>query len=449
MISQSQYEQILKYLKQKNSNQLKKILREQHPVDIAELYEEFSLHEGLQLFSFLDFDMALQVLEEVDPDKKYFILTNIKSSYASRLLNEMSSDDVADFLGEIDDKYRNNILSLLGKEEKKDITGLLSYDKTSAGGIMTTEYIAFPKDLKAGEALNKLEYLAPGAETVYYLYAIDSKNRLVGVISLRDLIVAPEDTPIDKIMWTDVKKVKVSTDQEDVARLIQKYGFLALPVVDDDEVLLGIITVDDVMTIVEEETTEDILKLAGSDSEEKVLPGEHSPWTRAKRRLPWILIAVIGELLSGRVINNFSEALQTIVALAFFIPVLMDMGGNVGTQSAAIVVRGLAIGQIHASSIVKNVLREAAVGLILGGFSGLLIAAVAYIWQGKILLGLVVGIAMAFNLTLAAMLGTFVPLLWHKLGRDPAVASGPLITTILDVLGLFIYFTTATIILKI
>ena len=441
-------EEIRDILEKNDYKKLKSILHEYHPVDIAEFYEELSSQESINLFKVLDFDDAVQVLEEIDSDKKFFILTNIKPSYASKLIAEMSSDDVADLLGDLEEEEKKRILSLIGENEQADLKDLLAYGKNTAGGRMTTEYIAFPKDLKAKDALNKLGELALDAETIYYVFAVDSEGRLVGVVSLRDLILAPEQTPIKDFMQTDLKKVNALSDQEEVARLIKKYGFLALPVVDDDNVLLGIVTVDDAMMVVEEETTEDILKLSGSDFDEKIALGQVSPWARAKRRLPWILVAVVGEIFSGRVINDFSAALQTIVALSFFIPVLMDMGGNVGTQSAAIIVRGLATGEINTSSIAKNVLREAAVGMILGVFNGLLVAAMTYFWQGEVLLGVVVGIAMAFNLTLAAMLGTFMPLLWHKLGHDPAVASGPLVTTLLDILGLFVYFSTATWILK-
>ena len=441
-------EEIRDILEKNDYKKLKSILHEYHPVDIAEFYEELSSQESINLFKVLDFDDAVQVLEEIDSDKKFFILTNIKPSYASKLIAEMSSDDVADLLGDLEEEEKKRILSLIGENEQADLKDLLAYGKNTAGGRMTTEYIAFPKDLKAKDALNKLGELALDAETIYYVFAVDSEGRLVGVVSLRDLILAPEQTPIKDFMQTDLKKVNALSDQEEVARLIKKYGFLALPVVDDDNVLLGIVTVDDAMMVVEEETTEDILKLSGSDFDEKIALGQVSPWARAKRRLPWILVAVVGEIFSGRVINDFSAALQTIVALSFFIPVLMDMGGNVGTQSAAIIVRGLATGEINTSSIAKNVLREAAVGMILGVFNGLLVAAMTYFWQGEVLLGVVVGIAMAFNLTLAAMLGTFMPLLWYKLGHDPAVASGPLVTTLLDILGLFVYFSTATWILK-
>ena len=441
-------EQIRSAVEEKNYDKLHSIIEQYHPVDIAQALEELSEAESINLFSALEFDVAVQVLGEVDSPKKYFILTNVEHSYARKLAQEMSADDVADLLGDLEDQEKKRILSLLGQSQQTDLIDLLAYAKNSAGGRMTTEYVAFSKELKAKDALNKLAELAIDAETIYYVYAVDSQRRLVGVVSLRDLILAPEETPIEDFMQTDVKKVNALQEQEEVARLIKKYGFLALPVVDDDNVLIGIVTVDDAMTVVEEETTEDILKFSGSNVDESIDAGRVSPWARAKRRLPWILLAIVGEIISGTVINDFSAVLQTIVALSFFIPVLMDMGGNVGTQSAAIIVRGLATGEIKTSSIAKNVFREAAVGIILGVLNGFLVAAITYLWQGEVLLGLVVGIAMVFNLTLAAMLGTFFPLLWYKLGHDPAVASGPLVTTILDILGLFVYFSTATWILK-
>ncbi|MFY9499185.1 MAG: magnesium transporter [Tepidanaerobacteraceae bacterium] len=437
-------EQILGLLEDKNYEELYPILEQYHPVDIAQLMEELSENESINLFSALEFDTALQVLEEIDSRKKYLILTSVEYNYARKLIQEMSADEVADLLGDLKEEEKRQILSLLEETEQTDLIDLLSYERNTAGGRMTTEYIAFPKELKAKDALNRLAELAIDAETIYYVYVVDSQGRLVGVVSLRDLILAPEDTCIKDFMQTDVKKVNALQEQEEVAKLIQKYGLLALPVVDDDNVLLGIVTVDDAMIVVEEETTEDILKLAGSNVDESIDLGQVSIWARAKRRLPWILIAIAGEMVSGRVINDFSAALQTIVTLSLFIPVIMDMGGNVGTQSAAIMVRGLATGELESLSIAKNVLREAAVGIILGLLNGILVAAITYLWQGQVLLGLVVGIAMAFNLTLAAMLGTFFPLLWYKLGQDPAVASGPLVTTFLDILGLLVYFSTAT-----
>ncbi|TYP56701.1 magnesium transporter [Thermosediminibacter litoriperuensis] len=439
-------DEIRQLIKKGNFVELTELLKDSHPVDIAELFNELDPQEYLCVFKRLEFSTARDVLEELDPEKITFILTNIKLQYAALLIREMSSDDVADYLGMLPENIRQNFLYLLKNQDQKDIRTLLSYPETSAGGRMTTDFIAFPKDMKAEEALNKLAELAPDAEMIYYVYVVDHKGKLLGVVSLRDLVLSAPHTPLGGIMNTDVKKVLASQDQEEVTRLMEKYGFLALPVVDEEGVLLGIVTVDDVMDVVEEEATEDILKMVGT--EEEIDPERSSPWYRARRRLPWILVALFGEIISGNVIKNFSEALQALVALSFFIPLLMDMGGNVGTQSAAIVVRGLATGEVNPEALWKNLLRETGVGVVLGLINGAMVAVIAYIWQGMPALGLVVGISMVLNLTIAALLGTFIPLMWNKLGRDPAVTSGPFVTTLLDIIGLFVYFSTALWILK-
>lgn len=435
-------EDIIKLLEENDIKKLRTVLKEKHPVDIAEIYRELPYKYCLSFFKILDFDVALQVLENIDTEKKYYTLTNIKAKLATEYINQMSSDIVVDFLGELERKQRVKVLSLISKKQRKKLKGLLSYPIDSAGGLMTTEYIAFFKHMKAEDVIDKLQDLAPDAETIYYIYVIDSEGKLVGVVSLRDLILADSKTPIEEFMIQNVKKIQATLDQEEVANYMNKYGFLALPVVNKNNVLLGIITVDDVMPIFEEEVTEDILKLTGSG--EKIDTSMSSPWDRAKRRLPWIIICILGELLSGKVINNYSSSLKTVISLAFFIPVLMDMGGNVGTQSAAIVVRGLATGKIDTENFSKNILKEGVTGAVLGICNGILLAIIAVLWQKDIRLAYIVGLSMAFNLTFAALLGTLMPLLWHKRGQDPAVASGPLVTTILDVVGLFIYFSVAT-----
>jgi magnesium transporter len=440
-------DKVKELIENRDIKNLKAFLMGQHHVDIAGIIEELEPEQALKLFTILTFDTAIKVLEEIQSDRKYYILSHVKPIFAAQLIEQMSPDDTTDFLGDLPEEKRKEILLLLEEKDKEGLNELLSYDKNSAGGLMTTEYIAFSKELKAQDVLNKLGELAPDVETIYYIYVVDSNNKLAGVLSLRDLILAPKDTPISEIMQTDVKKVKASQDQEEVLQLFKKYGFLALPVVNENNTLLGIVTVDDIMLVVEEEATEDILKLAGSN---EMIDLENSPpWMRAKKRLPWILVAVVGEILSGRILDNFSYAITAIVALSFFVPVLMDMGGNVGTQSAAIVVRGLATGEINPILMAKNIIREAAIGSILGILNGLILALVVYLWQGSIKLGLVLIIAMLFNLTFAAILGAFIPLFWHKIGRDPAVASGPLVTTVLDIIGLFIYFSVASWILEI
>ncbi|KXG78581.1 Magnesium transporter MgtE [Fervidicola ferrireducens] len=438
--------EIKQLLKEGNFIKAAEFLKDSHPVDIAELFSDLEPRECLELFKKLEFGTARDVLEELEPEKVTFILTHIAPEEAALLLKEMSTDDVADYLGMLPESARQKFLHIMHQQEQNEIRSLLLYDENTAGGRMTTEFIAFPKDMKAKEALDKLAEIAPDAEMIYYVYVVDDGGKLLGVLSLRDLVLSEPDTPLSEIMYTDVKKVFATQDQEEVIRLMAKYGFLALPVVDENNILLGIVTFDDVMDAAQEEATEDILKMAGAS--EEIAPEKSSPLFRASRRLPWILVALFGEIVSGNVIKNFSETLQAVVALSFFIPLLMDMGGNVGTQSAAIVVRGLATGQIEPLLIWKNVLRESGVGAILGLVNGAIVAAIAYLWQGAPALGLVIGLSMALNLTIAAFLGTFIPLMWNRLGRDPAVTSGPFVTTLLDVIGLLVYFSTANLILK-
>lgn len=437
-------ETLLRLLEKNELNGLQELIKDSHPVDLAEIFEELSPEDGIKFFDILDLETSIEVFEELGSKQKLYILDHIELDSAEKLVEEMPTDVLAELIRDLSEDDKKIVFSLMEKQDEKALKGLLTYREDSAGGLMTTEFIALSLDLNAQVALNELSKAAPDAETIYYVFVVDEANKLVGVVSLRDLIIASEQTLIKDIMRTDVKSINVAAHRQEAAKLISRYGFLALPVVDDSGILLGIVTVDDAMMIVEEEGTEDIYKLAGSDYDENVALGKSNPWQRAKRRLPWIMIAVVGEIFSGRVINSFSQALETLVALSFFIPVLMDMGGNVGTQSAAIVVRALAIGEMKSISLIKNVLRELAVGIILGLANGALVAVIAYIWTGNGLIGITVGLAMIFNLALAATLGAFIPLLWHRVGYDPAVASGPLVTTILDIFGLFTYFSVAT-----
>lgn len=439
--------QITQLLENNNKTHLKGYIYELHPADIAEIITNLEEEEyKISLFKLLHPQQAIEVMEELDYDQRLYILSNIKPQYAAYLLREMAADEVADFIGDLPPNSTGVWLDNLEKETREEIKKLLKYPPETAGGIMTTEYVAFFSELKIKDVMEKLPELAPTAETIYYIYVIDDKNTLVGVVSLRDLILADPDSTLKEIMSTDVKKVYVDTDQEEVVMLMDKYGFLGLPVVDNKDRLLGIVTVDDAMDVLTEETSEDIYKLAGHteyDDTEKM-----TTWRRAYKRLPWLLVALFGEMISGKVIHRYSDALEAIVALAFFVPILMDMGGNVGTQSSAIMVRGIATGQINPYKILQNIAREGLVGIILGIICGAVVAIVATIWQGVPEIGLVVGISMALSLVIAAVMGSLTPLVLNRLGKDPAVASGPFVTTSLDIVGLFIYFSSATVILR-
>lgn len=363
------------------------------------------------------------------------------------ILEEMPSDDIADLLGEMPQQQAGELLHLMEDEEAKEVRGLLQYPDDTAGGIMTTEFIALHEEDTAQTAIDTLRRLAPDAETAYYVYVVNRRNELVGVLSLRDLVISPPERPLREFMNTNVTSVAASMDQEEVARVVQKYDLLAVPVVDEFNRLLGIVTVDDVLDVIEEETTEDIYRLGSTGSPE---PEEDlaRPWARARKRLPWLVPLLFGEILSGRVIEGFSGMLQTFTVLAFFITVMAGESGNTATQSLAVVVRGIATGEIDGRKIWRVVWLEAQVGIMVGVITGLVLALTAVAWHKSAVVGLVVGAAMALNMIIAATLGGFFPLVIHRFGWDPAVASGPFITTLTDIISMAVYFGVATYVLR-
>jgi magnesium transporter len=419
------------------------ILKDLHPVDLAELLAQMDSDTArAYVLLLLPGEDAALVMQELEYDVQSRLLETLEPSQASRVLEEMSSDDLADLLAQVQPGRAQEIMELL--EDAEDVRELLTYKEDSAGGIMTTEFIALQEDMTAHETIETLRRLAPDAETVYYLYVINGGGRLTGVLSLRDLIVAQPQVLLKDIMETNVVSVDVTTDQEEVAKVVSKYDLLAVPVVGHDGVLEGIVTFDDVIDVLEQEATEDIYRMAGAGSGEADDLVKGGPWLRMGRRLPWLVILLFVGFLSANVIRGFASTLESVVALAYFIPVLIDMGGNVGTQSFAVVVRGLATGEVERKDLIRVMLREAQVGVLLGVACGTLVALAAFMWQGSPILGAVVGLSMSLTLLIAAVVGAVVPMVVDRFGMDSAVASGPLITTIIDVSGLLIYFSMAT-----
>lgn len=432
-------------LETEHRERLLELFDEAHPSNLAESLMELSPCLRSKAMELIPDALAGSILDELSPAVALELLRSVTPERVTDLLSMMSSDNIADMLEDVQEEYVNEILAAMHAGDAKQVKQLLGYDPATAGGIMTTDYMAFRSDLTVGELLERLPAAAHEVETIYYIYVINDTGRLVGVVSLRDIIQADARESLGTVMKTSIITVTDTEDQEKVAQTLQKYGLLAIPVVSSQGQLLGIVTFDDVVDVVQEEVTEDVLKLAGVSEEEVEM--QSGSWLRARRRLPWLLIALFGELVSGKVISGFSHALEAVVALSFYIPVLMDMGGNVGTQSVAIMVRGLATNQLDSRYLLRYVLRETGIGVVVGSISGLLTAGVALLWQGSARIGLAVGVAMAITLTIAATMGIVVPLLLHRFGRDPAVASGPFVTTTLDIAGLFIYFTSASMIL--
>ncbi len=441
---------ITKEQARREMRELRDYLYRQQPADIAEIVQQMDDREDQKrLIKLLEPEDAALVLNELeDSELAAEILIELPENKATDIVNEMSSDDAADLINEMDEKDREAVLELFTDEDASEVQELMNYDPRTAGGLMTTEYVAVPAHVTAAAAIEMIREQAPDAETIYYLYVVDSKEHLVGVLSLRELIVAKPLTNISEIMWSEVRYVNINDDQEDVANVVSKYNFIAIPVVDDEMVLRGIVTVDDVIDVIHDEAAEDFLRMAGTslaeDDDDNGL-GKFS--TAVKSRLPWLLITIIGGLCSGSVLSFYETQWVQVMALTFFVPLVIGMAGNVGTQSSTVTVRRIATGDAVGMETIKTILRESGIGITLGLVVGIIVAMAAYIWQGSIMLGIVIGAAMLCSMFTAATVGTVVPLVLRKLKIDPAVASAPFISTTSDIVGLLIYAGLAKIIL--
>lgn len=443
--------QIVKdYLLKNEDVLLNEYIQELHPADVAEILLELDYEDQERFFSILSWEQAGRVLEEVDSDTFAALIGILKREQKIIILDQMSQDDMVDILADLSEEKRKEIISLLDLENAQEVRELLVYEEDTAGGIMTKDFIAVRKDISVYQAIEDLRESAGDAETIYYVYVIDCKERLVGVLSLRELIVSKPNKLIEDIMHEKVISVNIDTDQEEVARLVAKYDLLAIPVVDKNDRLMGIITVDDIIDVIEEEATEDIYKFAGASEIEYTDEDKVSSriYASVKSRLPWLIITMFGGLLSARVIGSYEAVLNKNTALALFMPLLAGMGGNVGTQSSTLTVRGIAMGNIKGKEAFKTLLQEFSVGFLVGLVCSIIAAFVSFFIQRDITLSMVVGIAMWANMITAASIGTLVPLIFKRIGVDPAVASAPFITTTIDITGLSIYFTLTTILLN-
>ncbi len=441
------YQHILNHLINSDDDTVSDEIAALHYADLAEILMELEPKERNRLFTLLTREQAAAVFSEIDVESFEVLFELLKKEQKIAILDLMAQDDIVDILGEVAEVLKQRILALMDPELRSEVQELLVYDEDSAGGIMTKDYIDIKRDMTVVQATDYLRENAPDAETIYYVYVTDDKEQLVGIISLRQLIVTSPWVKIGDVMHQPVISVHVATDQEEVARVVSKYDLLAVPVVDNEERLVGIITVDDVIDVIEEEATEDILKFAGTTEEEL----EHyedsalkSIFYSVRARLPWLVITIFGGLLSAFVISGFQGALAADQTLALFMPLLAGMGGNVGTQSSTLTVRNIALNDIKGAEVWRTLLQEIVVGFIVGLVCAAIVGLMSYVMRGRYLLSLIVAVAMWANIVTAATIGTIVPLFFKRIGVDPAVASAPFITTTIDITGLSIYFSLAT-----
>jgi len=444
-------ESVKRLLRRGATKSLQNIIKKTHAADLSLVFRDLSSENRIKMFNLMD-----------DPEQKGALFSELEETLFLEIMDHMpieevvdvfenmAADDAAELLGHLDEDIADGILEKMNNEDSLEVEHLMSYGEDSAGSIMVPDFIALKEDMGARDVIEALQNEFLDVEMPFYVYVVDAYGKLVGVSSLRQLVVVHPEKPLKEFMTRDIVSVKTYTDREDVAQLVARYDYLAVPVVDDDNCLVGIVTVDDVIDIISEEATGDILKMAGVGEDyietQTVLRG-------TRIRLPWLFTSFLGGLGAFFIIGNFEVSLEKYAYLAAFIPVIMGMGGNIGTQSSTIVVRGIATGKIDTGDLVSVVGKELAIGVILGVIYGIFIGVVAKVRFNHdplaLQLAFSVGLAVFTSMSVAALVGSLVPMLFEKVNIDPAVATGPFVTTSVDIVSVYCYFMIATVLLGI
>ncbi|MDJ0876325.1 MAG: magnesium transporter [Desulfobacterales bacterium] len=432
---------IKRLLRRRSFRHLRKIANRAQPVDLARTFAALTLNEQLNLYDLINAPAARgTLLAKLDPNDLQPFAAAIPLDELITVSEQIPADDLADLVEQLPPEIARQVLEGLQKESSEEVGDLLQYDRKSAGGIMATDFLALPERTTVREAIQRIQQEHQNVETTFYLYVTGEHQRLRGVCSLRELVMARADTVLSAIMTRETFSVSTDTDQEEVARIVSRYDLLAVPVVDADQRVVGIVTVDDVIDIIRDEATEDILKMAGAGQD---FVETKSIFSSIRIRLPWLLATCGGGVAATLIIGHFESTLEQLIFLAAFIPVIMGMGGNIGTQSATIVVRGLATESIQIHRLGHVLVKETAVGFLLGFIYGVLLGAVAHIGYQMWQLGLLVALAVVFTMTMAAVVGALLPMTFARFKIDPAVATGPFVTTSIDILSISFYFYLA------
>ena len=414
-----------------------------HPADRAQAFSDLDNKDQAALLPGMDIPVAADLLEELEDDEAADVAITLSTELLADVLDEMEPDEAADVLGDIPPARAAEALAEM--EDAEEVIPLLSYPDETAGGLMTTSYITIQPSLNASEAIDYLRQIGTDVETPYYLYVVDDEGDLVGIVGLRNLIIAQPEALVQSFMDRDVIATNAIEDQEEVARLMSRYDLTVMPVIDDRGILLGVITHDDLVDVIEAEATEDIYRLANvPDSDLSI---NSSVRTSVRRRLPWLFLNSITALFAAWVISNYENLFQQVALLAVFQSVVTGMGGNAATQSLAMIVRALALGEISGRATLTPLIKQVAIGIIQGIAVGVVVGLGAYLWKGNAYLGLIISLALAANIVIAAVVGTLVPLALRALNQDPALASSVLVTAVTDSGGFAIFLGLATIFL--
>mgnify|MGYP001668892114 FL=1 len=437
-------EEIAEDIKHLNTEEeLTEYLEEVHNVDIAESFEEIeSDEELLRVFNLLSDENKAEILEEADEDLQKRILYLIPEDEVLEIFSYMSPDDIADILGYIGFTKSKSLLNQMKRSEANKLRELLGYADDSAGGIMTTQYIAFKKNLNIKEVMEKIKLIAPRTEYIETIFVLDLDGTVIGEADLRDILIADENTLLEDITNENILSVRPNDDQEEVARLVSRYGLKVVPVINKRKNLLGIITIDDVVDVIQEENTEDILKLAGAGDDESLSTNLSES---VKKRLPWLLINLVTAFLASFTVGLFSKTIDTVVALAVAMPIVSGMGGNAGTQSLAVTIRSIALGEYYEDENFEVSIRYVFLGFLNGIVLGIICGIIIYFMFGNKYLSLIIFLSMIGNCIIASLVGYLIPIGLKAIKVDPAMASAVLLTTITDVCGFFLFLGLATI----
>ena len=423
---------------------LAQVVEEAHAADVAAALRDLPPPEQLTVFRLLNHEQAGLVLSELDDRLLLDISRALDETEISGILDQMQPDDAAQVLDELPEEQQEKVLDLMKEEQSEVVQELLEYGETTAGRLMSLDVLAVHEGDTVGQAIDHVRK-APSAESAHYLYVLDDHEHLVGTLELRRLITADPATPVGVLSQGDVVSVTPEMDQEEVAKLVAKYDVVAVPVVTRDHRLLGVITVDDVIDVISEEATEDIQRMAGAAGDETVFDDARAVFPR---RLLWRSINLATAILAASVIGLFETSIQSLATLAVFMPIVASMGGIGTTQTATVVVRGLALGDMTPAHVWRVLRKEALLGLSTGAVNAVAMAAIAYVWKGQALLAVIIGVALVFNMLVAAVVGVVVPLALKTFRVDPAIASSVIITTFTDVCGFFSFLGLATLLIR-
>lgn len=422
---------------------LKRLISKTHPADVAWVFRHLNDEERKKIFGIIaQTESVGEFLSELDDALVVNLVQELSPQFMADVLSAMPSDDAVDILEIIPEEVAVDIQEHMEKQDREEVEELLQYHPESAGGLMSPDFMSLDEEVSAGEAIAHIQKRSEEMEMVFYLYITHGEEKLAGVVSLRELLTHPPHRQLKNIMNTNVISVTTDTDQGEVAHVVSQYNILAVPVVDSSYRLVGIVTVDDIIDVIREEATEDFLQMAGAGKDREILL--KSTKDNAMLRAPWLFASWIGGVMAMFIIGAFEEELQKVLALASFIPIVMGMGGNIATQSSTIIVRGIATGRVNMSDFFHLILKEMRVGMILGVVYGIFLGIVAYIgFSEPKLLGIVVCFSIFFCMAMAATVGTIIPLVLKRFDIDAAIATGPFVTTSIDILGVMMYFLIA------